>query len=48
MGLVGIGAEAAFAVCFVLRIISVKVDDFTIPFKGQDMRGYAIEEPAIV
>ena len=48
MWLVGVGAEAAFAVCFVLRIVSVEVDDFAIPFKGQDMRGNAVEEPAIM
>ena len=48
MGLVGVGAEAAFAVCFVLRIISVKVDDFAISFKGEDMRGNAVEKPAVV
>ena len=48
MGLVSVGADAAFAVCFVLRIISVKVDDFAISFKGEDMRGNAVEEPAVV
>jgi len=48
MGLAGGGTESQFSVRFVFRIISVEPDDLTLPFKGEDVRRNAVEEPAIM
>ena len=48
MRLVGILAQTRFTICFILRIIPIKPNDFAIAFKGQNMRGDAIQKPAVV
>src|SRR4051812_18400880 len=48
MWLICVVAEAAFAVSLVFAVISIKVFHVAIPLEGEDMRCYAVEEPAVV
>ena len=33
---------------FIRRVITVVEEDFAVAFKGQDVRGHAVKEPAIM
>ena len=48
MRLVGIVSETAFFVFFVLGKIAVEKFDLRVAFKGENMRGDAIQKPAVV
>ena len=48
MGLVGIGAEAAFLIGFVVLKIALEPDHLAIALEGEHVGGDAIEEPAIM
>ena len=45
---VGLIPQAAAAIGLIVLPVTRQPDDFTVAFKGQDMGGDAIEEPAIV
>src|SRR6187402_2566568 len=46
--LIGVAPEAALAIFFVHPVIAFEPDDLAVAFEGQDVRGDAIEEPAIM
>src|SRR5437016_9368965 len=46
--LVGFGAEALPFVLFVLTVVAVEPNDAAVAFEGEDVRGHAIEKPAVV
>lgn len=48
MRLVGVVAEAAFSVLFVLAVVAVEILDVTIALKRQNVRRDAVQKPAIV
>ncbi len=48
LGLDGIRAKAAFLVLDIIRERTLEPFDMAVAFKGQDMRGDAVEEPAIM
>ena len=43
MRIVGVGAQACFAVGFVFRIVAVEPDHFAVTLEGEDMGGDAAE-----
>jgi len=45
--LLGGGAEAGFAVGFVIRAVAVEPGHFAVALEGQDMGGDAVEKPAV-
>ncbi len=45
MRLIGILAQARFAIRFIIRIVPLKPHHFAVAFKGQNMRGDAIQKP---
>ena len=47
-GLISRIAQQPFPLLMISLIIAFKPSDFAIPFKSQDMGGYAVEEPAIM
>ena len=48
MRLVGILAQSRFAIRFVIRIVPLKPHHFAFAFKSQNIRGDAIQKPAVV
>src|SRR5579864_6164161 len=46
--LVGLGAEAPVTVGFVGLVVALEPGDLGVALEGQDVRGDAIEEPAVV
>src|SRR5262245_6666619 len=48
MRLVGVSAQPGLAVGFVLRVVPVEPDDSAFALEGQDVRGDAVQEPAVV
>ena len=48
MGPLGRRAQALFSVGFVFRPAALKENNLTVAFKGQDMGGNAVQEPAVV
>lgn len=48
MEFIGFRAQAAVLILFVVREVPVKPADLTIAFKGENVRGDSIQEPAIV
>ena len=48
MRLVGVVAEAAFAVFFILAVVAIKILDVAIALESEDVRRDAVEEPPIV
>ena len=48
MRLVGVVAEAAFAVGFVFTVIAIKIFDMAVTLKRQNMSRDAVEKPAIM
>ena len=44
----GGGAEPAFPVGFVIPVVTLEPHDLAVALEGEDMRGDAVEEPAIV
>ena len=46
--LVGVVAEAAFAVGLVFAVIAVEILDMAVAFERQNVRRDAIEEPAVM
>src|SRR5712691_12676909 len=44
----GVDAEAFTFVLFVLAVVSIEPEDARLPLERQDVRGHAIEKPAIV
>ena len=48
MRLIGIVAEAAFAVGFVFAVVAVEILDMTVALERQNVRRDAVEEPAVV
>src|SRR2546430_17327469 len=43
-----LGAEALPLVLFVLAVVAVEPVDAAVAFEGEDVRGHAVEEPAVV
>ena len=48
VGPFGRRAQALFAVGFVFRPVAIKENNLAVAFKGQDMGGNAVQEPAVV
>lgn len=48
MRLVGVMAEATFAVGFVFAVIAVKIFDMAVALERQNVRRDTVQEPAIV
>jgi tetratricopeptide (TPR) repeat protein len=48
VGTLGRHAQALFAGGFVFRPVALKENNLTVAFKGQDMGGNAVQEPAVV
>src|SRR6266508_3858510 len=48
MRLIGVSAQPGLAVGFVLRVVPVEPDDSAFALEGQDVRGDAVQEPAVV
>ena len=48
MRLVGVVAEAAFAVGFVFAVVAVKILDMAVALERQNVRCDAVQKPAIV
>ena len=48
MRLIGLGAEAALPVGFVVLIVALEPHDLAVAFEREHVRGDAVEEPAIV
>ena len=46
--LVGVNAQAAFSVCLVLAVITVKILNVRIALKRQNVRCDAVEKPPVV
>src|SRR5439155_19648538 len=44
----GLGAEAAAAVGFVVLVVALEPDDAALALEGEDVGGDAVEEPAVV
>ena len=48
MRLFGFFAQPFLAVCFVIAVVPLEPDDFAVALERQDVRGDAIEKPAVV
>ena len=48
MRLIGGGAEPAPAVGLVVGVVALEPDHLAVAFEGEDVRGDAVEEPAVV
>src|ERR1051325_11221008 len=48
MRTIRLDAKAFFALGFVVGIIALEPDHLAVAFERQDMRGHAVEEPAVV
>ena len=46
--LIGCGAQARFAIGFIVRIIPFEPGDLAVAFEREDVRRNTIEEPAVV
>ena len=48
MGLFGIGADAAFAVGFIVLVVTLEPDHLAVTLESEHVGGDAIQEPAVM